>query len=101
VSCRLDAAGDGFGSNVSIMSGRTRFFLIAMSVCFGAATLGLVIGLLYDLYVVGIRHRSLETVLGHSIRYNELLGGFGILGLLFFFAFLFSAIADKRVERHR
>jgi hypothetical protein len=89
------------GSTKSSMSGRTRFLLIAMSICFGAAALGLIFGLMYDLYVVGVRHRQLENVLGNSIRYNETLAGLGILGLLLFFAFLFSAIADKKVERHR
>jgi predicted ABC-type exoprotein transport system permease subunit len=70
-----------------------------MSTAFGIAALGLVIGLAYDLYVVSIRHAQLESVLGNSITYNKTLGGLGILGLVLFFAFLFSAIADKKQEK--
>jgi hypothetical protein len=78
------------------MSRRSRFLLIAMSTSFGIAALGLVIGLFYDLYVVAIRHEQLENALGKTIPYNKVLGGFGILGLLLFFAFILSAIAEKK-----
>jgi hypothetical protein len=67
-----------------------------MSTSLGIAAFGLLIGLLYDLTVVLFRHRQLENVLGNSTSYNKVLGGFGILGFLLFFAFLFSAIAEKR-----
>jgi hypothetical protein len=78
------------------MSRLSRILLIAMSTSFGIAALGLVIGLLYDLTVALFRHGQLENVLGNSISYNKVLGGFGILGFLLFFAFLFSAIAEKK-----
>jgi hypothetical protein len=81
------------------MSRRSRFLLIGMSTAFGIAALGLVIGMCYDLYLVSARHVQLENVLGKSIAYNKTLGGFGILGMLFFFAFLFSAIADKKQDK--
>jgi hypothetical protein len=83
------------------MSRRSRFLLIAMSTAFGIAALGLVAGMFYDLYLVSIRHARLENVLGSGIAYNKILGGFGILGMLLFFAFLFSAIADKKEDKPR
>jgi hypothetical protein len=79
-----------------MMSRRSRVLLIALSTSFGIAAFGLVIGLLYDLTVVLFRDRQLESVLGNSISYNKVLGGFGILGFLLFFAFLFSAITEKK-----
>lgn len=72
-----------------------------MSVSFGTAVLGLVGGLFYDLYLVSVRHAQLENVLGNAIPYNKILGGLGILGLILFFAFLFSAIADKKEDKPR
>ena len=81
------------------MSRRSRSLLIAMSTAFGIAALGLVAGICYDLYLVSIRHVQLENVLGSSITYNKILGGFGILGMILFFAFLFSAIADKKQDK--
>jgi len=83
------------------MSHRSRFLLIAMSIAFGIAALGLVAGICYDLYLVSVRHVQLENVLASSIAYNKILGGFGILGMLLFFAFLFSAIADKKQDKTR
>jgi hypothetical protein len=83
------------------MSRRSRYLLIAMSVSFGIAVLGLVAGVCYELYLVSARHVQLENVLGRSIAYNKTLGGFGILGMLFFFAFLLSAIADKKQDKPR
>jgi hypothetical protein len=83
------------------MSRRSRFLLIAMSASFGIAAIGLVAGMFYDLYLVSIRHVQFENVLGSSIAYNKILGGFGILGMILFFAFLFSAIADKKQDKLR
>jgi hypothetical protein len=83
------------------MSKRSRFLLIAMSTAFGIAALGLVIGMCYNLYLVSIKHVQLENALGNSIAYNKTLGGFGILGMVLFFAFLFSAIADKKQDKPR
>jgi len=78
------------------MSRLSRFLLIAMSASFGIAALGLISGLFYDLYVVSIRHGQLENALGKTISYNKILGGFGILGFLLFFAFILSAITEKK-----
>jgi len=72
-----------------------------MSTAFGIAALGLVAGIFYDLYLVSIRHLQLENVLGTSLAYNKILGGFGILGMILFFAFLLSAIADKKQDKLR
>ena len=83
------------------MSRRSRFLLIGMSSAFGTAALGLIAGICYDLYLVSFRHVQLENVLGTSIAYNKILGGFGILGMVLFFAFLLSAIADKRQDKSR
>ena len=83
------------------MSRRSRFLLIAMSAAFGIAAIGLIIGMFYDLYLVSFRHGQLENVLGTSIAYNKTFGGFGILGMILFFAFLFSAIADKKQDKSR
>jgi hypothetical protein len=83
------------------MSRRSRYLLIAMSTAFGIAALGLVIGMCYDLYLVSIRHAPLENVMGTSIAYNKTLGGFGVLGMVLLFAFLFSAIADKKQDKPR
>jgi hypothetical protein len=83
------------------MSQRSRILLIAMSAAFGIAALGLVIGMCSDLYLVSMRNVQLENVLGSSIAYNKILGGFGILGMILFFAFLLSAIADKKQDKPR
>jgi len=80
------------------MSRRSKSLLIAMSACFGLSAAGLILGMFYYLILVFFNKRSLETVLGNSIAYNEVLGGLGILGLILFFAFLFSAISDKKQE---
>ena len=72
-----------------------------MSAAFGIAAFGLIIGMCRGLYLVSIRHVQLENVLGTSIAYNKILGGFGVLGMVLFFAFLFSAIADKKQDKTR
>jgi hypothetical protein len=73
----------------------SRFLLCAMSAAFGICCVGLIGGMLYDLYVVFLRHRTLESVLGNSIPYYKTIGGLGILGMLFFFALLFSVVARR------
>jgi hypothetical protein len=83
------------------MRRRSRYLLIVMSTAFGIAALGLVAGMFYDLYLVSIRYVQFENVLGASIAYNKILGGFGILGMILFFAFLVSAIADKKQDKPR
>jgi hypothetical protein len=83
------------------MSRRSRFLLIAMSTALGIAALGLISGICYDLYLVSVRHMQLENALGTSIAYNKVFGGFGILGIILFFAFLLSAIADKKQDKPR
>jgi hypothetical protein len=73
----------------------SRFLLAAMSVAFGICILGLMGGMLYDLCVVFLQHRTLESVLGNSIPFFKTLGGIGIAGMLLFFAFLISLISKK------
>ena len=83
------------------MRRRSRFLLIAMSTAFGIAASGLVVGMCYNLYAVSVQHVQLKKALGGSIAYNRILGGFGILGMTLFFAFLFSAATDKREDKSR
>jgi len=83
------------------MSRRSRFLLIAMSTAFGIAALGLVAGMCYDLYLVSIRHVQFENVLGTASRTIKLSVDFGILGMVLFFAFLLSAIADRKQDKPR
>jgi hypothetical protein len=73
----------------------SRLLLVAMSVAFGICILGLIGGMFYDLGVVCLRHRTLESVLGNSIPFYKTLGGLGIAGMLLFFAFLISLISKK------
>jgi hypothetical protein len=71
-----------------------------MSSAFGISALGLLLGMFYDLYEVFIRHRELENVLGNSIPYNKTLGAIGVTGFILFFAFLFSAMTEKKQGTH-
>ena len=77
------------------MTKPSRFLLVAMSGAFSICILGLIGGMLYDLCVVFLRHRALESVLGNSIPFYKTLGGLGIAGMLLFFAFLISLISKK------
>lgn len=73
----------------------SRFLLYAMSAAFGICCVGLIGGMFYDLYVVSLQHRTLENVLGNSIPYYKTIGELGILGMLLFFALLFSLVARR------
>jgi hypothetical protein len=66
-----------------------------MSAAFGICILGLIGGMLYHLYAVFLRHRTLESALGNSIPFFKTLGGLGIAGMLLFLAFLISLISKK------
>ena len=81
------------------MTRHSRFLLYAMSTAFSICILGLIGGMLYDLCVVFLRHRTLESVLGNSIPFYKTLGGLGILGMLCFFAFLVSLVARRDKEK--
>ena len=70
-----------------------------MCTAFGVCCLGMVGGLIHGLYATIYQHRTLEGVLGHSIPYYRLLGGFGIAGFLLFFAFLASAVSHKKQDK--
>jgi hypothetical protein len=83
------------------MTVRSRFLFIAMSTAFGICCLGLLAGICYGVYATIYQHRSLEDILGHAIPYYKSLGGIGIAGFMLFFAFLFSAIADKKQDKQR
>jgi hypothetical protein len=77
------------------MTTASRLLLVAMSAAFGICILGLIGGMLYDLGVVFLRHRTLESVLGNSIPFYKTLGALGIAGMLLFFAFLITLISKK------
>jgi hypothetical protein len=83
------------------MTLRSRFLLLGMSTAFGLCILGLLFGLLFDLYAVFLRHRSFENVLGNSIPYYKTLGAVGIAGMLLFFALLVSLIFTKNQGKPR
>jgi len=83
------------------MTRPSRFLLYAMSTAFAMCILGLLLGMLYDLCVVFLRHRTLESVLSNSIPFYKTLGGSGIAGMIFFFAFLFSLIAKNTPGKQR
>ena len=71
-----------------------------MCIAFGSCIVGLVLGMTYDLFLVFRNHRTLESVLGHSIPFFKSLGVLGILGFLLFLAFLVSAISCKNKGAH-
>ena len=72
-----------------------------MSTAFSICILGLIGGMLYDLCVVLLRHRTLESVLGNSIPFYKTLGGIGIAGMLLFFTFLISLISKNNQGKPR
>lgn len=83
------------------MTKPSRFLLIAMCAAFGICILGLIGGMLYDLCVVLLRHRTLENVLGNSIPFYKTLGAVGIAGMLLFFTFLISLISKSNQGKPR
>ena len=83
------------------MSKPPKFLFFTMSAAFAVCILGLIGGMLYDLYVVFLRHPTLENVLGNSIPYYKTLGGVGIVGMLLFFALLISLIVKNSQDKPR
>jgi hypothetical protein len=77
------------------MSRFSRMLFIAMLSLFAICTGGVIGGVLYSLYAAIYRHRSIEDILGHAMPYNEVVGGIGVAGMLFFFAFLLSSISSR------
>ncbi len=82
------------------MTRSSRILLIAMSAAFGICILGLLAGMVYYLSAVYIGHRTIEAVMGNIIPFNKTLGALGILGMLLFFAFLFSLMSKNNREKH-
>ena len=66
-----------------------------MSTAFALCILGVVADMIYYLGAVSFAHRTLENVMSNSVRFNRILGATGILGMLLFFAFLFSLMSGK------
>lgn len=97
----LDSPIDYEVSVTRTMRTPSRFLLVAMSAAFGICILGLIGGMLYDLCVVFLQHRTLESALGNSIPFFKTLGGLGIAGMLLFFAFLISLISKKDQRKPR
>lgn len=83
------------------MTKPSRCLLIAMSAAFGLCVLGLLAGMVYYLSAVYFGHRTFESVMSNIIPFNKALGGIGILGMILFFAFLFSLMSDNRSEKPR
>jgi hypothetical protein len=83
------------------MTAPSRYLLYAMSSAFSICILGLIGGMLYDLCVVFLGHRTLESVLGNSIPFYKTLGGIGIAGMLLFFAFLISLVSRNNPGKPR
>jgi len=83
------------------MTKPSRYLLIAMSTAFALCVLGLLAGMLYYLAAVYIGHRTLESAMSSSITYNKALGALGILGMLFFFAFLLSLMSKNNSPKPR
>jgi hypothetical protein len=83
------------------MNSRSRILFLIMSTAFILSALGLILGMLYDLYLVFLRHTPLEIVMGRSIPYYKTIGGFGILGMVCFFLVLLSEITSKGNRKPR
>jgi hypothetical protein len=83
------------------MTKSSRYLLIAMSTAFGLCILGLIAGMVYFLGASYFGHTTFEHVMRNIIPYNKALGGIGILGMIFFFAFLFSLMSKNHSEKPR
>jgi hypothetical protein len=77
------------------MTKPSRVLLNLTTVALALSGAGLVLGMLYNMYVVFIRRAQLETVLAASIYYYKTVGALGILGMVLFFAFLLSLMASR------
>ena len=73
----------------------SRFLFIAMASTFAVCSGGVIGGVLYALYSTYFKHRDLEAILNSAHLYNTVVGAIGVLGMLLFFAFLFSLISHK------
>jgi hypothetical protein len=78
------------------MSSPSRIILLSMSTAFAACILGLIAGMLYSLFEFSLRHKTLESILSHTIPYYKFLAAVGVLGMLLFFAFLLLQISGHR-----
>jgi ABC-type amino acid transport system permease subunit len=83
------------------MTKRSRIILLGMFITLGLSALGLILGMLYDLYVIFVRHAQLENVLANNIAYYKTVGGLGVIGMVLFFAFLISAMVEKKQGKSR
>ena len=79
----------------------SRITLIAMSTSFALCILGLIAGMLYSLFESFFRHKTLESILSHTIPYYKALGLLGILGMLLFFVFLLLQVSGKNTRNPR
>jgi hypothetical protein len=70
-----------------------------MATALTISCLGLIAGLCHGVYATVYQHRSLENILGQSIPYYKSIGGLGFAGFILFFAFLISAVTDKKQDR--
>jgi hypothetical protein len=77
------------------MTRASRFLFIAMASTFVVCAGGVIGGTLYSLYATYIRHHRFEAILNAGIPYYKVVGGIGVLGMLFFFAFLLSLISSR------
>jgi ribose/xylose/arabinose/galactoside ABC-type transport system permease subunit len=74
----------------------SRILFIAMTSLFAICAGGVIGGMLYSLYATYARHCHFDAVLSASIPYYKVVGGIGILGMLFFFVFLFLLISSNK-----
>ena len=78
------------------MSRFSRVLFLAMVSLFTICTGGVIGGMLYTLYAIYSKHRRFDAVLSASIPYYKVVGAIGVLGMLFFFVFIFSLISRNK-----